>query len=115
MMPFDLYQQKFPTPSAIELELYQLAQAYYLETEAFDRSVCTGPILHGEIYPATHSEHGLIQTNALKVLARQNLRAEQLHPAGVEMLRAEMKRYVQSGQRDADLAARFGGPRQFHP
>ncbi|WP_338616501.1 hypothetical protein [Pigmentiphaga sp. CHJ604] len=115
MKPFDLYQQAFPTPSAIELELYQLAQAYYLETEAFDRAVCTGPILHGEIYPATDAEHRLIQINARKVLARQNQRAQQLHPAGVEMLRVEMKRYARSGQRDADLATRFDGPRQFHP
>jgi hypothetical protein len=48
--------------------LYDLAFAawltYYETCEAYDRSVCTGPIFHGGILPATRRERALINQNA---------------------------------------------------
>ena len=115
MNAFQAYFQCHPTPTAVDLELYQLAQTYYLQTEAFDRTVCTGPIRHGEILPASEDERRRINAHAAEVLSRLQERARLLHPNGIELLRDEMKRYVRSGQAHADIAARLGGSRQYHP
>ena len=44
--------------------LEKLAKRYRDETEAYDRTVCTGPTVHGGIMPATSYERGLITRNA---------------------------------------------------
>jgi len=45
-------------------ELYQRLKAYYDDCEAYDRTVCTGPVIHGEIQPLTHTELHLINRYA---------------------------------------------------
>lgn len=47
---------------------HDLAVEYYRRTEAYDRSVCTGPVRDGEILPSSHHELALINRNALAVL-----------------------------------------------
>ena len=57
--------------------LYKLAMWYHQECEAFDRTVCTGPIEHGNIKPATIDELRKINANAVKVRAKLQYIAEQ--------------------------------------
>ncbi len=57
-----------------DIKLEALAARYHRECEAYDRSVCTGPIIDGYIMPATTSEIGLINRNAHKV--RQSVEAQ---------------------------------------
>lgn len=51
-----------PTPE--EQRLRELAREYHDRTEAYDRTVCTGPILRNGIMPATDRERSLITQNA---------------------------------------------------
>ena len=44
--------------------LDKLARHYHDITEAYDRTVCTGPIVSGEIQPASPREFYLISRNA---------------------------------------------------
>ena len=44
--------------------LDKLARHYHDSTEAYDRTVCTGPIVSGEIQPASPRELALINRNA---------------------------------------------------
>ena len=78
------YQCEFHiTPAAAHLR--QVAEQYIRDTEAYDRTVCTGPIISGEIMPATPHEHALISRNAdqlFKRLLSQNVdrfTADELH------------------------------------
>jgi hypothetical protein len=48
--------------------LHALAQRYHTETEAFDRTVCTGPVRDGSIMPMDHRELAIINRNAAEVL-----------------------------------------------
>ena len=52
------------TPSPEEKRLRELAREYHQRTEAYDRTVCTGPIVRGGIMPATGEERALITRNA---------------------------------------------------
>ena len=61
-------------PSEKDTLLYNLAKHYHEETEAFDRRVCTGPIIQGAITPMTTAEVVAINRNAIAV--RQKLYAE---------------------------------------
>lgn len=54
-------------PSEKEMKLRDLAKEYHDRTEAFDRTVCTGPILHGGIMPANGQERLLINKHAREV------------------------------------------------
>ncbi|MDA7086495.1 hypothetical protein PH586_08900 [Pseudomonas sp. SA3-5] len=63
----DLYQCDF-TLTEREQQLQTIAEQYVRETEAYDRSVCTGPIRYGEITPATHQEFLLVNRNANQLL-----------------------------------------------
>jgi len=56
------------TPAAAHLR--QVAEQYIRDTEAYDRTVCTGPIIRGEIMPATLHERGQINRFASQLLAR---------------------------------------------
>lgn len=47
-------------------DMFELACRYYRETEAYDKTVCTGPIVDGVIYPLNSKEMGLISLNAHK-------------------------------------------------
>lgn len=61
-----------------EETLMGLAKQYYEETEAFDRTVCTGPIRKGVILPATPNEHSLVNRNARMLNAKLEARAAAL-------------------------------------
>ncbi len=52
------------------------AERYHIACEAYDRTVCTGPVFHGAVMPATQQEYCLINRHALGVL--QRVRAEAL-------------------------------------
>lgn len=51
-------------------KLHELAMRYHTETEAYDRTVCTGPIREGSILPIGAHEMALVARNARRVLAR---------------------------------------------
>jgi hypothetical protein len=59
----DQYPQPTPAPDP----LAALAEEYHERTEAYDRSVCTGPIRDDGIMPATNEERRSINGNALRV------------------------------------------------
>lgn len=50
--------------------LYQLARTYHEQTENYDRRVCSGLIVNGEIRPANDYESSLIDRNARIVYRR---------------------------------------------
>jgi len=56
--------------------LYYYATRYHTETEAYDRTVCTGPVREGSIMPATPHEMKLIIRNAIAVRKRISFDAE---------------------------------------
>jgi len=51
----ELYECKFEITDT-DFLLVQLAEKYHRVTEAYDRTVCTGPIVHGSIIPVTQFE-----------------------------------------------------------
>lgn len=55
------------TPTEKDRLLYELAKRYHDETEAYDRTVCTGPIVRGSIRPVYPRETVLINRNAQRV------------------------------------------------
>ena len=65
----NLYQSDF-TPTESERRLAAASEQYIAETEAYDRNVCTGPIRHGSIMPATSHEHSLVNRNAIRAFDR---------------------------------------------
>jgi len=50
-------------------KVHELAGRYHELTEAYDRTVCTGPIVNGDIRPATPRESAMINRNAKQVFA----------------------------------------------
>lgn len=48
-------------------DLVKLADEYHQRTEAFDRTVCTGPVGHAGIQPANAREAGLVNASALQI------------------------------------------------
>lgn len=48
-------------------DLHALAGEYHARCEAYDRTVCTGPIVRGSILPVTPREMALIGRNAHRV------------------------------------------------
>ncbi|WP_350614643.1 hypothetical protein [Pseudomonas sp. HY7a-MNA-CIBAN-0227] len=65
----NLYQSDF-TPTESERRLSAAAEQYIAETEAYDRTVCTGPIKHGAIMPASSHEFVLVNRNAMRTMDR---------------------------------------------
>lgn len=65
----DLYQCEFKI-SDRDLELMRLVRLYRKECEAYDRTVCTGPIGRDGIMPTNHRELALVNRNARAVRAR---------------------------------------------
>lgn len=68
--------------------LCELAQRYHREAEAFDRTVCTGPIINGAIMPIHPSEVAAISGNAIKLRKRFMLEAEFVGISRAELSRA---------------------------
>src|SRR5574337_1075913 len=60
----DEYQCEWK-PTERDLKMDALAQRYPAEAEAFDRTVCTGPIRDGGILPANPREMAAISRNAI--------------------------------------------------
>ncbi|WP_051365814.1 hypothetical protein [Pseudomonas sp. EGD-AK9] len=58
--------QPLPTPA----EVWAAAERYVREAEAFDRTVCTGPIIDGAIMPATPRERAVISRAADELFSR---------------------------------------------
>jgi hypothetical protein len=81
-----LYFGEFPPPDE---RLIALARAYHERTEAYDRTVCTGPIGRDGIMPATPREFGLINRNAALVKNELALEAQRLG-----FTRAELHREI---------------------
>ena len=57
-------------PTEKDRLLYDLATRYHDETEAYDRTVCTGPIVRGSIQPFRPWEMAAINRNARQVFDR---------------------------------------------
>lgn len=71
----DFMVGRFPEPTERELKLRALAVRYITETEAFDRTVCTGPIGRSGILPATPQELGAINRHAIHLLGQLAIEA----------------------------------------
>lgn len=61
-------------PSEQDLKCVELAERYHRETEAYDRTVCTGPVWRGSVMPANHRELALVNGNAARL--RKQIMAE---------------------------------------
>ena len=77
-----------PEETARERWLVDLAKEYHARTEAYDRAICTGPILHGGIMPETPHQHRAIQRNALAIHRELYEKARDLGFTGVEWQKA---------------------------
>lgn len=65
----DLYMCDFDLQATErDQQLQAIAEQYVRETEAYDRTVCTGPIRHGEITPVTTRELALVNRNAQELM-----------------------------------------------
>lgn len=65
-------------PKPTDHRLVDLAIEYATTCEAFDRTVCTGPVIHGEIMPATNRETYLITRHAIATFNAIAARADNL-------------------------------------
>jgi hypothetical protein len=79
-----LYEQEW-RPSPRDL-LREIGQRYHEECEAYDRTVCTGPITRDGIMPRTHEELGRVNPNARAVMTRLHRQYPQL--SWLELMRA---------------------------
>jgi hypothetical protein len=77
--------------SDIERKAHELAQRYHRETEFYDRIVCTGPIRHGAIMPASPQESALVTANAIKTRTRLMAEAD-MHGIPRQVLLNAIKR-----------------------
>ena len=75
-----------------DIKMYELAERYHSETEAYDRTVCSGPIVDGAIMPIGSREMSLVNRNAIKVRERILFEAEQQGINRRDMARA-IRRY----------------------
>lgn len=57
-------------PSKKDNKMHEMALRYHAETEAYDRTVCTGPIVDGSIQPFGPRQAALINRNARQVFLR---------------------------------------------
>lgn len=60
------YEQEW-RPTEQERKAADLAARYHRETEAYDRTVCTGQIRDGSVMPIGPHEMALVNRNAIKV------------------------------------------------
>jgi hypothetical protein len=84
-----MFKCEFPPPDA---RLFSLARAYHERTEAYDRTVCTGPIGRDGILPATPREMGLINRNA-SIVMREILNEGQMLGFTLAELRRAIAHY----------------------
>lgn len=81
------YEQEWQI-TAQELKCLELAERYHREAEAYDRTVCTGPIRDGSVMPIGQHELVLVNRNAIKVRKRVMDEAAQHGISRKEMARA---------------------------
>lgn len=83
---------------------YELARRYSIETETFDRTVCTGPMFRGEVQPVGYAQIYKISANAGRV--RRILEIE-ARAAGLTWrdVNQAMRSYENSQQFVDDMAA----------
>lgn len=70
------------------IQLFKLAREYHQSTEAYDRSVCTGPYINGCIWPNSGHERHLINQNARYEMNRLTMEAYRLGFSKNEFLSA---------------------------
>lgn len=75
-----LYEQEFRLDSKEELAR-QLAQEYHAKCKAYDRTVCTGGMLHDAIMPSNSHEMFMVHRHAMIIRSDIKLRAQY---AGIE-------------------------------
>lgn len=77
-IPGDWLQQSYPQNN----DMTELACRYHRETEAYDKTVCTGPVVAGVIYPLNRKELCLVNINAQKTLGliKQEAAAKNIDP-----------------------------------
>lgn len=86
------YLCHWPEPTEEDRYLYSLAAEYHQRAEAYDRTVCTGPIKRGEILPATDREMVAINRHALSLKKELQERAYREHGiSGVLVTKAIQK------------------------
>jgi hypothetical protein len=83
-MDHSAFTQDFPLPNP---DVRRLAEQYEAECEAYDRTVCTGPIRDGSIMPATPQEFAQVQRHAREVLRRVLTEATSLGISRAELWR----------------------------
>ena len=76
------------TPNPNERALYEIAKRYHEVTEAYDRTVCTGPIVKGLILPESHYQVVAINRHARQVFNDLFHGAESLGITRAEMQEA---------------------------
>lgn len=81
------YEQEWQS-TARELKCLELAERYHCETEAYDRTVCIGPIRDGSVMPIGPHEMALVNRNAIKVRERIMAEAAQHGISREDMARA---------------------------
>lgn len=65
------------TPTDKDRIKHELVKRYHEKTEAYDRSVCNGPIINGSIMPLTAYESKLISKYAFNLRTQLIKEAEQ--------------------------------------
>ena len=72
----DIYRSMYlGEPHPLDFELLSLARIYYIQTETFDRKVCTGPITRDGIMPATSRQFAMINEHAAAVFRKLKQKA----------------------------------------
>lgn len=84
-------------PSERDNRLHDLATRYHTETEAYDWTVCTGPIRDGAIVPGGAHEFVLVNRNAQAVERRLQEEAAQ-HGISPKELHQAISRWDDRGQ-----------------
>ncbi|WP_395605253.1 hypothetical protein [Pseudomonas sp. B16120] len=87
----ELYEGKFEITDTDYL-LVQLAEKYHRVTEAYDRTVCTGPIVHGSIVPVSQFEREKVNRYASGVFESIALEFPQFS-------RSELRRAISAADR----------------
>ncbi|WP_271043363.1 hypothetical protein [Pseudomonas sp. VB3] len=87
----NLYECKFQLTER-EILLREIAEQYVRDADAYDRTVCTGPIKHGEIMPYGYQELALVNRNARRLM---DLLC-QSHP---QFSRSEIRRAISAADR----------------
>lgn len=79
-------------PTERDRKIDDLAIRYHQETEAYDRTVCTGPIVNDSIQPITHRELWAVSANAFKVRTKLMQEAAREGITPLELLQAIRRR-----------------------